>query len=175
MTATSNASKRSGRGKGAPKDAIPPDEPLSADDHGEQGEQEEVVVEEMSELEVQQMMERLDREKAAASMPATVAPETVVAVEAPAIHALDLAEVNSKIVVTEEGAFLATPAGVTLLEKSDPASRLPRDARIRKVGDGEFLSTQMSATEVYPDRTDTTALGAIRAFVEHFHPHGLQS
>lgn len=90
-------------------------------------------------------------------------------------HALDLAPPNSKIVVTSNGAVLATPDGPRLLPKTDPANRLPVGARILKQRHGEgfrYRSTQMSATEDHADIFAETAGQAIGEFLNHFHPSG---
>ena len=86
-------------------------------------------------------------------------------------HALDLAPVNSKIVVTEHGAVLAAPDGLSLLAKSDPASKLPRGAKILKVAEARYVSTQLDAA-LHPDTTHATATDAIAAFFDDFHPRG---
>lgn len=101
-------------------------------------------------------------------------PEPPAAPEIPAgeLHALDLAPLNSKIVVTEDGALLAGSNGVSLLPKHDPASKLPRGARIQKLGTDRFVAVQLSATVTVADLETTTAAEAIRRFLPHFHPGG---
>lgn len=92
-------------------------------------------------------------------------------------HALDLAPVNSKIVVTVEGAFLAGPDGPVALEKTDPANRLPVGAKIIKTRDGfgivAYVSTQLSPVQHSEPGVYPSTLQAIKAFVEHHHPTGL--
>ncbi len=84
-------------------------------------------------------------------------------------HMLDFAGVPSKIVVTTEGAVLVTPEGITLLPKSDVASRLPVGARIEKRSAECYRSTQLNAAVTRPDTTHRTAIDAIEAFIPHFH------
>lgn len=85
-------------------------------------------------------------------------------------HALDAAPINSKIVVTEDGAVLALPDDFKVLPPSDIASALPRGARIRKDGHRTYVATQLNATVSYPERTYGSASEAIQDFVVHFHP-----
>lgn len=93
--------------------------------------------------------------------------EPVAAAVPAGLHALDLAPVNSKIVVTEEGAMLATPQGVTVLDDADTASRLPDGARIRKTADG-YIADQIGDNAT-PALVTTTADDAIDRFRFHFH------
>lgn len=92
-------------------------------------------------------------------------------------HALDSAPVNSKIVVVlldgKSHAVLAGPDGAKELPKGDPAHRLPEGARIRKIGEREFLAEQMSPAEDHAPITRETTMRAIADFIPHFHPHGL--
>lgn len=91
-------------------------------------------------------------------------------------HALDLAPINSKIVVVKrEGesgmiAVLATPDGAHPLPKGDPAHRLPDGARIRKIAEGSFIAEQLSPAVDHPRLETVTASDAIGRFVDHFHP-----
>lgn len=90
-------------------------------------------------------------------------------------HPLDLAHVGAKMVVTTEGAMLATSEGVLALPKTDPANRLPVGAKVLKTAKDEYISDQLSANISYPARTYGTASEAIRNFVEDFHPLGLHN
>ncbi len=94
-------------------------------------------------------------------------------VHLPPHHLLDIAPVNSKIVVTRyEGvvtATLATPDNTTALPKGDPASKLPEGAVIRKVAEGKFEAHQLSPAIEHPKLKTTTAGEAISGFVPHFH------
>ena len=56
-------------------------------------------------------------------------------------HALDTAPTNSKIVVTDRGAVLATPDVVKRLPDGDPAHKLPRNVKIHKLGTGHFRAS----------------------------------
>lgn len=84
-------------------------------------------------------------------------------------HSLDDAPVNSKIVKTLDGAWLATPTGVVQLKKTDMASRLPDGARIQKIAENRYRATQLSPAEQKPDFDTLTAYEAIQRFVPHFH------
>lgn len=92
---------------------------------------------------------------------------------APLSHPLDSAPVNSKIVlVRTEGvlkAVLATPDEISVLDPSDPASKLPEGASIRKIGAGKFVAWQLSPAVDYPAYQSTSASEAIAGFVPHFH------
>ena len=93
--------------------------------------------------------------------------EPVAAAVPDRLHALGASPVNSKIVVIDEGAMLATGEGVTLLPPDDPASRLPRGARIQKTAEDEYVSSQLGDTA--PARISATAEEAIGGFLAHFH------
>lgn len=109
------------------------------------------------------------REAATAPPPPEPADHRAI-VEPPAtVHPLDAAPVNSKIVKTLDGAWLATPAGVTLLPKDDPAWFLPNGAKIQKRPDGLLVATQLSASLKKPDLIASSTLGAIKRFNPHFH------
>jgi hypothetical protein len=92
-------------------------------------------------------------------------------------HALDSAPINAKIVVVlldgKSHAVLAGPAGAKELPVGDVAHRLPEGARIRKIGEREFMAEQMNATEDHAPITRESAGRAIADFVAHFHPNGL--
>lgn len=125
---------------------------------------------EPSELEVEQMLERMDRQDAGLTpTKPELEPEPVVIADPGAPHALDLAPVNSKIVVTEDGAMLATPAGVSVLPKHDPASRLPKGARIIKGDPVTFIASQLSATVFVKPKNYRSAAEAIADFQGYFH------
>ena len=85
-------------------------------------------------------------------------------------HVLDSAPINSKVVGTDRGTAFATTERVILLAKDDLAGRLPVGARIQKVGEHRFRSTQLDPQITYPDREYATAGEAIADFVAHFHP-----
>lgn len=86
-----------------------------------------------------------------------------------AMHPLDTAPVNSKLVVVRnEGVLetiLAGPNGQTKI----PASKLPEGAVILKVGEHRFESRQLSPAIEYPVLKTATAGEAITGFVPHFH------
>lgn len=88
-------------------------------------------------------------------------------------HALDSAPVNSKIVVVrldgKNKAVLAMPSGTITLPVGDAAARLPEGARIAKVADGKFVSTQLSPAIDCPPLHTKTAIEAIVQFIPHFH------
>lgn len=88
-------------------------------------------------------------------------------------HPLEQAPVNSKIVVTPDGAWLAatgtSDGRLVKLPKSDPASRLPPGARIQKQGAHRYVATQLNPAEDHPDTVHETALLAITTFNSHFH------
>lgn len=134
-----------------------------------------------SEVEVQQMLEARDRSDApesplAAPLSHDLPEQTPLPPSNPeGRHALDISPINSKIVVTDEGAVLATPISVGKLPKTDPANRLPTGARITKRAEMVFDSWQLSPAEDHPTQTYATAGEAIRNFVNDFHPHGLHS
>lgn len=92
-------------------------------------------------------------------------------------HLLDSAPVNSKIVVvlidSKSHAVLGTPDGAKELPAGDPAHRLPEGARIRKLGEREFLAEQLNASEDHAPITRESAGRAIADFIPHFHPSGL--
>lgn len=92
-------------------------------------------------------------------------------VEPPATpHPLDVAPVNSKVVRTLEGAWLARPdTGVSRLREPDPAVKLPNGARIQKRGDGKFVATQLSAAIRKPDLVTSSAGEAMQRFNPYFH------
>jgi hypothetical protein len=108
---------------------------------------------------------------------APAAPQT--AEQSPAVvfpHPLEFAPVNSKIVVTTDGAFLGGPDPTVELSKTDPANRLPVGAKIVKIVTDEgvgYLSTQLSPTIPSEPRLYKSALEAIRSFTEDHHPRGL--
>lgn len=141
----------------------------------------DILTEEPSELEVQQMLEARDQSndpqgplKASATPDLPIpAPSTPTNPEAP--HALDVAPIGSKVVVTDEGAVLATSFSVGKLPKTDPANKLPPGAKITKRAEQVFDSWQLSPAEDYPLQTYATAAEAIKNFVNDFHPSGLHS
>ena len=54
------------------------------------------------------------------------------------VHELDLAPVNSKIVVTNLGAVFATPDRVRKAEKVSDEGKLPEGTKIHKLGEGMY-------------------------------------
>ena len=56
-------------------------------------------------------------------------------------HELDTAPRNSKIVRTERGAVIATPAGSKLLLPFDCAQQLPLGIKVTKLGEGSFRAS----------------------------------
>lgn len=139
---------------------------------------------EPSELEVQQMLEARDRSNdPQGPLEAPSEPEQTPAVDEVARaeelaqrllnecapHALDLAGISSKVVVTEEGAFLATPGGVNKLPKSDAANKLPTGAKITKKAEMIYESWQLSPAEDHPAQTYESAREAIQNFINDFH------
>ena len=68
--------------------------------------------------------------------PADVRPFTVDPIDP--VHELDLSPVNSKIVITEDGAYLATPDGVTKLGADSIEARLPLGTKIHKLTDQQY-------------------------------------
>lgn len=139
--------------------------------------------EELSELEVQQMLEQQDK-LGGDLQPVIPQPEPAAATgpafDPMAAHALDDAPVNSKIVVVKDPvtgantAVLATPGGVITLPEGDPAHRLPEGARIAKIphkdGGFRYQGTQLSAVMDYPPLYDESAAAMIARFTGHFHP-----
>jgi hypothetical protein len=125
--------------------------------------------EELSILEVQNLMEERDR-AAQPIKPVPVAEYLEAALPVvPGLHALDSAPVNSKIVVVEQGAVLATPSdGPVLLPKTDRAHKLPEGAKITKTHAG-FRAEQLSAVIDRPVMLYATAGEAIDGFLAHFH------
>lgn len=90
-------------------------------------------------------------------------------------HALDIAPINSKIVVVrDEGGrvpILAMPSGEQIiLGGDDPAVKLPAGAKIQKTAEGEFLASQLGGSDVTASRVSATAYDAITGFLAHFHP-----
>lgn len=102
------------------------------------------------------------------------APEPTVP-EGPAYepHALDLAPVNSKIVVVRDSgrtfALLATPDGVSELPEGDPAHLLFEGARIQKLGESLFRSQPVSSETAVDS---PTAHEALSTFMRHFYQDG---
>ena len=104
-----------------------------------------------------------------AAPPVEAAMEPVAAAVPDSLHALDAAPVNSKLVKTDEGAFLATPDSVTRLPDGDPAHKLPEGAKILKRAADAYWSIQLSPAEDRPVLVTTTAMDAIAQFIPHFH------
>jgi hypothetical protein len=145
--------------------------------------------EEMSEKEVELLLEQRDKEALQASEPAALLPVDDADVEAAAIaqrdehiasfcatelpHAIDLAPINSKIVVILEQnvprAMIATPSGVETLPEGDIAHKLPAGARIQKLAADRFEAMQLGATVVQPLLVTASGTEAIAAFIGHFH------
>jgi hypothetical protein len=145
--------------------------------------------EEMSEKDVELLLEQRDREALAAIEVRPLAPldETspesalmnardehiaaFCAAELP--HDLDLAPVHSKIVIVLDDnvpvAVLAGPSGTTPLDSANVASRLPVGARIFKAADDRYEATQLGATELRPMLVTQNAVDAIGKFIAHFH------
>lgn len=96
---------------------------------------------------------------------------TFAAAELP--HALDLADINAKIVVILEDnvpvAMMAAPSGVDRLPDGDIAHRLPAGARIQKIAADRFEAIQLGATVQQPLLVTASATEAIAQFVAHFH------
>lgn len=175
--------------------AIPPvDETIVAPDEAEIEPEAEDVIEELSELDVQKLLEAQDRAAAAPTTPVNApTPADVVcpmchgaghvaasvgasaSVVSSGPHALDEAKNNSKIVVTKLGAVMATPDGVKQLPVGDPAHGLPEGARIMKQGPDAYVACQLSAVEDHPEKTFPSAGAAIVGFLAHFHPRGAAS
>jgi hypothetical protein len=131
--------------------------------------------EEYSELQVQQMLEAADRGEETPFQPLSE-PEPEPAsplrrgeIVTGVFHPLDLADINSKIVMTDQGAVLGTPQGATLLPMGDPAHLLPVGARIRKLAEDKFVGEQLSPAKERPVLECISALEAIEKFVPHFH------
>jgi hypothetical protein len=101
--------------------------------------------------------------------PVEAAMEPVAAAVPDSLHALDSAPVNSKIVVVDTGAIMATPDFEIRLPDGDPAHALPIGARIIKRADGIYQSVQLSPAEDRPLLITATAADAIARFVVHFH------
>lgn len=95
--------------------------------------------------------------------------EPVAAAVPVSLHALDTSPVNSKIVVTEQGAILATPDFVGCLPEGDIAHALPEGARIQKIREGVFRSVQLDPAHVFDALLTGTATEAIDGFLAHFH------
>lgn len=139
------------------------------------------------ELEVQQLLESRDAERAAAEAVAAVVPvactrcggsgyepEGASVPEPPhGPHALDSAPLNSKIVVVliagKSHAVLATHEGAKELPAGDIAHRLPEGARIFKQAEDQYRAEQLSPTVDHPPLVCTTAGECIARFVGHFH------
>jgi len=88
--------------------------------------------------------------------PASVLPFTVDPVD-PA-HELDFSPVNSKIVVTEDGAYLATPDGITKQHPDSIEARLPLGTKIHKLAEdqyrGQLPPEYEGAVAVYDNTND---------------------
>lgn len=100
---------------------------------------------------------------------AQVYPTADPVVAPPALHALDLAMIGSKLVGTEQGTVLATPEREVMLVDPDPAARLPKGARIQKIADGVFRSIQLDHVEDKDALITATAYEAVMQFRSHFH------
>lgn len=164
-----------GRAKNAVVEA-----PVELDDLGEP---------EMDVLEVERLLEQRDRDAAAAIEVKPLAPLDETSPESALMaardehiaafcaadlpHDLDLAPINSKIVVVLDDnqpvAVLATPAGTQPLDRADVATRLPVGARIFKADEGRYEATQLGATEPRPMLVAANAVEAIGKFIAHFH------
>ena len=74
------------------------------------------------------------------------------------VHELDLCPVNSKIVVTEDGAYLATPDGVTKRPSDSIEARLPLGSKVNKTADGQYRgqlpAEYQGAVAVYDNTND---------------------
>ena len=73
------------------------------------------------------------------------------------VHELDLAPVNSKIVVTSNGAVFATPDRVRKAEKTSIEGKFPEGTKIHKLAEGMYRGTlplEYGGTSVVFDNTN---------------------
>lgn len=117
-------------------------------------------------------------EPTAAALVAPPEPEQAPAVVLP--HALEMAPVNSKIVVTTDGAVLSMPRAETednpahtefaTLLRPDPAARLPVGAKISKTQSSEgetfYIATLLNSERPEQPSFHDSALDAIQQFPE---------
>ena len=89
-------------------------------------------------------------------------------------HPLELAPINSKIVVTADGAFLGGPEPTVQLERKDIANRLPVGAKIVKIlgleGQVGYMSTQLSPALPSDPKFYESVAEAIQNFPADHHP-----
>lgn len=90
-------------------------------------------------------------------------------------HPLEDAPLNSKVVVTADGAILSPTNGdLELLDKKDPASRLPVGAKIVKAqtadGDTVYLAMELNCLVAEEPSVHDSALDAILKYPDlHYH------
>ena len=143
--------------------------PIERDDAGDP---------EPSVLDVQRMLDAVDRVAAPLSLPPELRPALALEKDTGPLHQLDLEPIGSKILVVaggdeQGGAFLGGPAGTRRLPEDDVAQKLPIGARIRKDAEDRYVGEQLSAAEERPALIRATAADVIAAFVTHFHgPQG---
>lgn len=114
---------------------------------------------EPSAVEVQQMLAALDGNEGAALPELPVVEKLDPGILAITDnHVLDTCPINSKIVVTDQGAVLATPDLERLLPDGDLAHKLPEGTKIQKIAEGRFrgkLPIQFETPAIVAGSADT--------------------
>lgn len=125
-----------------------------------------------AEAEAEALAETVTKEEIApAEVEAVPMPGPTIVLRPPC--ALDDATVNSKIVVIRQDGknvpIFATPAGMIPLGPDDIARKLPKGAKIQRLGPTMFVAVQLDPAEFLPPLVTTTAREGIGRFLAHFH------